>query len=139
MVNIEDSAAPDETNNHQESDAPTDQPPIEATGEQPVVDIAAKLRAAGSSLSEDESEKELEPADENSNDEPQKQLEPADENSNDETQKQRPSGDAMLDLFATEVEEDDTVGKLAASLDDVDVNDIMSEAQSLINQLKGSK
>jgi len=123
-VNIENSAAPDEANDHQDIDAPTDQQPIEATEEQPVLDIAAMFRAAGPSLSEDESEKE---------------LDPADDNSSDETQKQRPSGDAMLDLFTTEVEEDDTVGKLAATMDNVDVNDIMSDAQSLINQLKGGK
>ena len=44
--------------------------------------------------------------------------------------------DSLFDLFATEIVEDNKAGELAASLDEVDVRDILSEAQLILNELR---
>jgi len=44
--------------------------------------------------------------------------------------------DSLFDLFATEIVEENKAGELAASLDDVDIQDILSEAQLILNELR---
>jgi hypothetical protein len=43
----------------------------------------------------------------------------------------------MLDLFTTEIAEDSNVAKLASSLEDIAVSDIMNEAHDLVKKLRG--
>ena len=123
---IQVSSAPGTANDLQVSNAPAEaeQQPIEDTSEQDGVDIAQTFRAAEPSASEDENEETQTP-------------EPTDDNSGDKPPEKQKSEDAMFDLFTTEIEDDSNVGKLAASLDNVDINDIMTEAQSLLQKLRG--
>jgi len=44
--------------------------------------------------------------------------------------------DSLFDLFSTEIVEDNEAGKLAASLDDVDVRDLLSEAQQVLGEIR---
>jgi len=44
--------------------------------------------------------------------------------------------DSLFDLFATEIVEENKAGQLAASLDDIDIRDILSEAQQILNELR---
>jgi len=45
--------------------------------------------------------------------------------------------DSLFDLFATEIVEENKAGELAAGLEDVDIRDILSEAQLMLNELRG--
>jgi hypothetical protein len=47
--------------------------------------------------------------------------------------------DAMLNLFATQVVEESTLGKFAAALQEIDMADILKEAVSIRDQLRGMK
>ncbi|HEY90214.1 MAG TPA: hypothetical protein G4O07_00095 [Dehalococcoidia bacterium] len=44
--------------------------------------------------------------------------------------------DSLFDLFATEIVEENKAGELAAGLDDLDIRDILSEAQLILNELR---
>jgi hypothetical protein len=138
-VNLGNSAAPPGTvEEPQESLTPEDDGQlIGETEEQLAPELAAMFRTAepSSSDDDDDTEKESEPV----ADKPQKEPESDKKDSADESQKQQPGGDTMLDLFTAEVTEDSNIGKLAASLDNVELEDIMGEAQSLIKKLKGDR
>ena len=112
-----------------ESSAPADQQPAEDASEQPGEDLAQLFRSAAGPSSEDESDEDT---DDDSD-------EDADEDSSDQSPEKKTGRDAMLDLFATKIIEESNVGALAASLEDVDVEDIMGEARSLIRKLKGQE
>ena len=43
--------------------------------------------------------------------------------------------DSLFELFSAEIVEDDEAGKLAATLDDVDARDLLSEAQHTLNEI----
>lgn len=137
VVNLENLAAPDEANVPQENSAASseanlpqeniaasDDKPVEETNEQSETDITAMFRAAGSLPSDDESEEGPESTSDGAGGESKKQ----------------PAGqDAMFDLFTAQVDEDSNIGKLAASLDDVDIGDIMGDAQDLVRKLGGRR
>jgi len=44
--------------------------------------------------------------------------------------------DSLFELFSTEIEEENTSGQLAATLDDVDARDLLSEAQQSLTELR---
>ena len=46
--------------------------------------------------------------------------------------------DDMLNLFATQVVEDDSVGKFASSLKDIEASSILKDAIDVRDRLKGS-
>jgi hypothetical protein len=51
---------------------------------------------------------------------------------------QKPAGkDAMLDLFQTEVTEENALGKFADTLEDIDVHELLTLSTTLRNQLRG--
>ncbi len=112
-----------------EGSAPADQQPAEDAGEQPGEDLAQLFRSAAGPSSQDKSEED---SDDDSD-------EDADEDSTDKSPEEKTGRDAMLDLFATKVTEESNVSALAASLEDVDVEDIMGEARKLIRKLKGEQ
>jgi len=112
-----------------EGSAPADQQPAEDASEQPGKDLIDIFHSDIELSSEDESEED---SDDDSD-------EGADEDSSDESREKKTGRDAMLDLFATKITEESNVGALAASLEDVDVEDIMGEARSLIRKLKGEE
>jgi len=112
-----------------EGSAPADQQPAEDASEQSAKDLTHLFSSATGPSSEDESEED---SDDDSD-------EDADGDSSDESREKKTGQDAMLDLFATKVTEESNVGALAASLEDVDVEDIMGEARSLIRKLKGQE
>lgn len=112
-----------------EGSAPADQQPAEDASEQPGEDLAQLFSSAAELSSEDESEED---SDDDSD-------EDADEDSSDESSEKKTGRDAMLDLFATKITEESNVGALAASLEDVEVEDIMGQARSLIRKLKGEE
>lgn len=125
-LNMESLSAQDTANDPQESSATAEaeQQPVEDTGEQGGADTAGMFSAAEPSAPGEKAEETPEPADDNAGDKPPEQ----------------PKGeDSMLDLFTAEVVDDSNAGKLAASLDNVDMSDIMGEAQSLVRKLKGSR
>lgn len=83
---------------------------------------------------------------ESTQDQPQEELEPAegepeemDEISDDEYQEQPKDKDAVLELFTGELAEESEVSKFAASLNNIDVHNLLEEAQDLINQLRGGR
>ncbi len=128
-LNMESLSAQDTANDPQESSATAEaeQQPVEDTGEQGGADTAGMFSAAEPSAPGDEAEETSEPADDNAEDKPPEPPE-------------QPKGeDSMLDLFTAEVVDDSNAGKLAASLDNVDMSDIMGEAQSLVRKLKGDR
>jgi hypothetical protein len=45
--------------------------------------------------------------------------------------------DAVLNLFQTEVKEDNVLGKLADSLEEIDAADLLKRATDIRNKLKG--
>lgn len=112
-----------------EGSTPADQQPAEDANEQPGEDLAQLFSSAARPSSEDESEEDT---DDDSD-------EDADEDSGDEPREEKTGRDAMLDLFATKITEESNVGALAASLENVDVEDIMGEARRLIRKLKGEE
>lgn len=131
-ANMEKLSAPDKANDLQASNAfaEAEQQPAEDTSEQGGGDITEMFHAPEPSESEDEPEETPEPVEDNPDDNSDaKPPEP----------EQPKSEDAMFDLFTTEIEDDSNATKLAASLDNVDINDIMGEAQSLIQKLRGDR
>ncbi len=133
---VENLSAPDKANDLQASNAfaEAEQQPAEDTSEQGGVDITGMFHAPEPSESEDEPEETPEPVDDNPDDNSD-----ANSDAKPPEPEQPKSEDAMLDLFTTEVEDDSNAGKLAASLDNVDINDIVGEAQSLIQKLRGGR
>lgn len=61
------------------------------------------------------------------------------EASDDEKGEQPTTEDAVFDLFKGEIGEESKISKFAATLNDVDIHDLLNEAQSLINHLRGSR
>jgi len=56
------------------------------------------------------------------------------------TQGEQPrKSDAVLNLFATEVVEENTLGKFAASLKEIDVQNLLSDATDIRDRLRGKK
>ena len=68
---------------------------------------------------------------------PQEETKELSEATDNEYQEQPTNKDAMLDLFAAEIAEENDVSKLAATLNNIDAQDLLEEAQSFINQLSG--
>jgi hypothetical protein len=67
-------------------------------------------------------------------------VEPVSETDNDADQEQpmvEGGDDDLSNLFATEIADDDGTGKLAKTMSDVDAQDLLKEAQDLIDQLGG--
>jgi len=56
-----------------------------------------------------------------------------------EPQKPAKMPDDMLNLFATEVAEDSSLGKFAASLEDIEAADILKNALDVREKLKGKR
>lgn len=76
---------------------------------------------------------------------PQEELEPVeykpeetDEAPDNEYQEQVKTKDDVFDLFTAEMVEESDVNKFAATLNNVDVYDLLKEAQSLTNRLRGA-
>jgi hypothetical protein len=67
-------------------------------------------------------------------------MEPVSETDNDADQEQpmvEGGDDDLSNLFATEIADDDGTGKLAKTMSDVDTQDLIKDAQDLIDQLGG--
>lgn len=129
-VNMEGLALQDNLNEPEESNTPAEDKPTEDAEEKAGVDLASIFRVATESSSSDD------PSGEGSGS-PDGNASKAEPDNKD--QKQEIERDAMLNLFASKVEDESNVGKLAGALDDVDVRDIVGEAQSLINTLKSNR
>jgi len=76
----------------------------------------------------------------------QEQLEPTedepeemDEASDNDYQEQPTKEDAVLDLFADEIVEESNISRFAESLDNIDAHDLLEEAQTLMNRLRGGR
>ena len=67
------------------------------------------------------------------------ELEELNETSDNGSQKQKTTTGDLSDLFTDEFVEEDDVSKLAKSLNDVDVHDLIREGRNLVNELKGTK
>lgn len=82
-------------------------------------------------LPQEQSQEEAEPAEPTS--------EGADGASDNIDQKPPATEDALANIFAAEVEEDDGTSELAGNLEIVDAGDILAEARSLLDQFKGTR
>ena len=80
-------------------------------------------------FAQDESDSEIESTEE--------QLEG--QASDEESQGQPKTEDTVLNLFTDEIVEESNISKFAAALDNVDVHDLLEEAQKLKNQLRGAR
>ncbi len=58
--------------------------------------------------------------------------------SDSKSQEQPATKDTVFDLFRDEVVEENNTSKLAAALNNVDIHDLLEEAQNLRNQLRGA-
>lgn len=133
-VNLENMVPPDVAE-PQGSPIPEEQQPVEDSDEHLGEELTAVFRMAASSQTDD-IEEEPGPA----GDQPNQEIEFINkDDSPDGSQKQHQGQDSMLDLFTAEVTEDSNIGKLAASLDNVEIEDIMGDAQDLIQKLRGKK
>ena len=65
------------------------------------------------------------------------EMKEASDNKN-QQQQQPATKDTVFDLFRDEVVEENNTSKLAAALNNVDVHDLLEEAQNLRNQLRGA-
>jgi len=137
---VENLSAPEKANDLQASNAfaEAERQPAEDTSEQGGVDITELLHVPEPSESEDEPEETHEPVEDNPDD--NYDAKPDDNSDAKPPEPEQPKSEgAMLDLFTTEIEDDNNATKLAAFLDNVDINDIMGEAQSLIQKLRGDR
>ena len=132
-VSLKSQATPTAEEEPQGSLTPTDQKPEEDNAaEQSGVDLTAMFKMAPS-VPEKESQKDPAPA----NDASKQAPEPASNESSSQSPKLPAKEDSMLDLFTTEIAEDSNVAKLASSLEDIAVSDIMNEAHDLVKKLRG--
>lgn len=96
-------------------------------------------------ISEEESEMNMsddnvvEPVEVTAEDQSPEELEGTGEPSDEKDQKRPSSGNSIFDLFTEEIAEESETSKFAATLDDVDIHDLLKEAQNFKNKLGGTQ
>lgn len=81
----------------------------------------------------------VEPVEATAEDQSPEESEGTGEPSDEKDQKRPSSGKSIFDLFTDEVAEESEISKFAATLDDVDVHDLLNEAQDFKNKLGGTQ
>lgn len=72
-------------------------------------------------------------------DEADEDTDESDDASGDDSSGKSGDPDSLFSLFETEIEEENEMSELAASLEDVDIRDLLTEAQQVLNEVRSGR